>query len=132
MLTSPRAILTLLALTLSAPPALAAFGLTDDGSLSLRYKADVGVSDTGSFQLSYSTSYSSSYSSDGLISWLSGVPAIGCPSCCLAVKDGNNFPSPRPRPRRREVLQTPAWQALTGARRGPRWRCQTSQKRPGH
>lgn len=70
-----------------------AFGLTNDGSLSLLYKADAGttVSESGSFALNYSTVFNSDRSG-GTITFDGGA-AISCPSCYLAVKDGNHSPT---------------------------------------
>ena len=72
-----------------------AFSLVDDGSLQLLYLANVSDSEQGILQTSYSTTFSNTASdpSDATVTWLSGFTAATCPSCYLAVKDGNNFPS---------------------------------------
>jgi hypothetical protein len=72
-----------------------AFGLANDGSLELLYKADVGSGDSGDFADSYNTVFSNTANdpSDATISYILGQPAIVCPSCYLAIKDGNATPS---------------------------------------
>ena len=82
-----------------------AFGLTNDGSLSLLYKADFNEAPdetdtplaptyTGTFAGSYTTTFSPALEdpTDALIEFILGSSAIGCPSCYLAIKDGNNLP----------------------------------------
>lgn len=70
-----------------------AFGLPNDGSLSLLYKADVGtpVSETGTFAANYSTVFNGD-ASGGAITFTGGS-SISCPSCYMAVKDGNHAPT---------------------------------------
>lgn len=81
-----------------------AFGLTNDGSLSLLYKADFNENEggpalaptyTGTFAGSYTTAFSPATEdpTNALIEYILNSPAIGCPSCYLAIKDGNNTPS---------------------------------------
>lgn len=69
-----------------------AFGLANDGSLSLLYKGQ--ASDSGLFATSYDTVFSNTAAdpSDALISFVGGS-AIACPACYLAIKDGNHQPS---------------------------------------
>jgi hypothetical protein len=71
-----------------------AFGLLA-GSLDLLYKADVGGADSGSFADSYDTVFANTPSdpSDATITYILATPSISCPSCYLAVKDGNQEPS---------------------------------------
>lgn len=76
-----------------------AFGLPNDGSLDLLYKADVVGSDgvglnSGDFAASYQTTFNNSPAdpADAVIAYVSGA-AIACPSCYLAIKDGNHNPS---------------------------------------
>lgn len=80
-----------------------AFGLVNDGSLSLLYKADFNENEggpplaptySGSFAGSYTTAFSPGDEdpTDALIEYILGSPAIGCPSCYLAIKDGNIEP----------------------------------------
>lgn len=68
-----------------------AFGLPNDGSLSLLYKANVGGREEGSFAGNYNTVFNSD-ASGGTISFTGGS-SISCPSCYLAVKDGNHSPT---------------------------------------
>ncbi|MDP3348099.1 MAG: PEP-CTERM sorting domain-containing protein [Hydrogenophaga sp.] len=76
------------------------FGLTNDGSLQLLYKADVGTEnnpatvESGLYASSYMTTFSLSAldPSAALIEYVSGS-AIQCPSCYLAIKDGNATPA---------------------------------------
>ncbi len=70
------------------------FGLVDDGSLQLLYKADVGGGDSGTYAGDYTTVFNNTPTdpSDALISW-NGVDAIICEACYLAVKDGNQDPA---------------------------------------
>ncbi|CUQ67423.1 PEP-CTERM sorting domain-containing protein [Candidatus Nitrospira inopinata] len=70
-----------------------AFGLPNDGSLSLLYKANQGttVTEAGTFAANYSTVFNSD-ASGGTISFTGGS-SISCPSCYLAVKDGNHSPT---------------------------------------
>ncbi len=83
-----------------------AFGLTNDDSLSLLYKADFNEAPSevdvplaptysGIFADSYTTTFSPALEdpTDALIEFILDSPAIGCPSCYLAIKDGNNTPS---------------------------------------
>lgn len=73
-----------------------AFGLTNDGTLDLLYKADEGspVSYSGLFADSYLTSFSPvGDPTSALIEYVLGSPAISCPECYMAVKDGNANPS---------------------------------------
>jgi hypothetical protein len=67
------------------------FGLVNNGSLSLLYKDGPDDPEEGSFRTSYSTSFFSGNSG----AWIryTGGPQIGCPSCYLAIKDGNHNPS---------------------------------------
>lgn len=74
-------------------------GGVNNGSLSLLYKSDVsgssGIgSDSGTFAASYKTTFSDTKSdpSDALIDYISGS-SITCPSCYLAIKDGNHAPT---------------------------------------
>ncbi|HEX2493531.1 MAG TPA: PEP-CTERM sorting domain-containing protein [Steroidobacter sp.] len=69
------------------------FGV-EDGSLSLLYKAEVGGADSGLFAGSYDTTFLNSANdpSGALIDYIGGA-AISCPSCYLAIKDGNHNPS---------------------------------------
>jgi hypothetical protein len=73
------------------------FGLTNDGSLTLLYKADaadeggVPEEEDGSFQDNYSTVFMNSRE-DSTISF-DGGSAITCGVCYLVVKDGNHNPS---------------------------------------
>lgn len=76
------------------------FGLPNNGSLSLLYKADVGNAnapatiESGAFASSYATTFLNSAldPSGALISYVSGS-SIACPSCYLAIKDGNQTPA---------------------------------------
>lgn len=71
-----------------------AFGLSNDGSLSLLYKANVGGPEEGTFAGSYNTVFNFERTGDaagGTISFTGGA-SISCPSCYLAVKDGNINP----------------------------------------
>ncbi|MGA6826456.1 PEP-CTERM sorting domain-containing protein [Nitrospira sp. NS4] len=72
-----------------------AFGLPNDGSLSLLYKATPGttVSETGTFAANYSTVFNSSTDASGGTISFTGGSSISCPSCYLAVKDGNHAPT---------------------------------------
>lgn len=72
-----------------------AFGLANDGSLELLYKSDVGGGDSGTFASSYNTEFFNTPSdpSDATISWIVDQPAITCPSCYLAIKNGNSTPT---------------------------------------
>lgn len=73
------------------------FGVTD---LTLFYKADVGnvsapaTVESGTFASSYSTVFNNTALDpmDALISYTGGA-FIACPSCYLAIKDGNQNPS---------------------------------------
>jgi hypothetical protein len=71
-----------------------AFGLTNDGSLELLYKANVEGPEEGSFAGSYETTFSNTAEdpSDALIEYISGA-SINCGVCYLAIKDGNQNPS---------------------------------------
>lgn len=71
-----------------------AFGLTNDGSLNLLYKADEGttVSEEGLFAASYTTVFNGN-ASGGSITFDNGGSEISCPSCYLAIKDGNHAPT---------------------------------------
>ncbi|MGA6826455.1 PEP-CTERM sorting domain-containing protein [Nitrospira sp. NS4] len=71
-----------------------AFGLPNDGSLSLLYKAGQGtiVSETGLFATSYTTKFNSDASGASITFDGTGL-AISCPSCYLAVKDGIHAPT---------------------------------------
>lgn len=77
-----------------------AFGLVNDGTLQLLYKADVGTQtnpatiESGTFAASYSTLFANTAldPADATISYGSG-PSINCPTCYLAIKDGNQDPS---------------------------------------
>jgi hypothetical protein len=72
----------------------AAFGLANDGSLTLLYKQNVGSSESGTFASSYSTAFFNTPSdpADATITYGAG-PFINCGTCLLAIKDGNNNPS---------------------------------------
>lgn len=83
-----------------------AFGLLNDGSLSLLYKADVGRDDndprgpaptaySGTFAGSYTTVFSNTEfdPSNATISYVAPMPAIVCGTCYLVIKDGNQTPS---------------------------------------
>ena len=71
-----------------------AFGLTNDGSLNLLYKANQGttVSETGLFAASYTTVFNGD-ASGGSITFDNTGLGISCPSCYLAIKDGNHAPT---------------------------------------
>lgn len=70
-----------------------AFGLPNDGSLSLLYKADQGttVTEAGTFAANYSTVFNNDAS--GATISFTGGSSISCPACYLAVKDGNHSPT---------------------------------------
>ncbi len=73
-----------------------AFGLIDDGSLSLLYKADQGGPESGSFAGDYTTTFANSSTDpeDALITHdIGSTDFISCPDCYLAIKDGNSDPS---------------------------------------
>lgn len=71
-----------------------AFGVPNDGSLQLLYKADVGSGDSGTFAASYSTVFSNTANDPANADIThSGADAIACPDCYLAIKDGNQDPS---------------------------------------
>lgn len=78
-----------------------AFGLPNDGSLNLLYKADVGTVtapatvESGVFTTSYATTFLSTPldPSGATITHVAGTDAISCPSCYLAIKDGSQNPS---------------------------------------
>ncbi len=71
-----------------------AFGLPNDGSLTLLYKDNVGGSEEGSFAGSYSTAFLATPTDpSGATISFTGGPSIGCPACYLAIKDGNQRPS---------------------------------------
>lgn len=78
----------------------AAFGLVNDGSLTLLYKADVGNAtnpatvESGTFAGSYNTVFANTSldPEDATISYTGGA-AISCGVCYLVIKDGNNNPS---------------------------------------
>lgn len=78
-----------------------AFGLLNDGSLSLLYKADVGNATSpatvysGTFAGSYTTVFSNTAfdPENATISYVSPMPAITCGTCYLVIKDGNATPS---------------------------------------
>jgi hypothetical protein len=65
----------------------------ETSNLSLLYKADVGGADSGSYAAFYDTQFLNSDTdpSGALISFLGGS-SITCPSCYLAIKDGNSSP----------------------------------------
>lgn len=77
-----------------------AFGLANDGSLQLLYKADVGNDDapatieSGSFAGSYSTVFANTSldPEDATISFTGGS-AISCGVCYLVIKDGRQNPN---------------------------------------
>jgi hypothetical protein len=71
-----------------------AFGLTDDGSLTLLYKQDVGGGESGSFAGSYTTEFFNTPDdpADATISF-DGGSAIVCGVCYLVIKDGNGPPT---------------------------------------
>jgi hypothetical protein len=70
----------------------------DTSGLSLLYKSDAGGgltgSDTGPYAGSYTTWFFNDIgdAADALI-WFNGGSTIDCPSCYLAIKDGNHAPS---------------------------------------
>jgi hypothetical protein len=68
--------------------------LTSTPNLLELYKADVGLADVGPFHASYETTYldTATDPSGALIEHIDNTPSIGCPSCFLLVKDGNNAP----------------------------------------
>ncbi|HSN05425.1 MAG TPA: PEP-CTERM sorting domain-containing protein [Nitrospira sp.] len=71
-----------------------AFGVDPSTTtLSLLYKADQGttVSESGTFAANYSTVFNGD-ASGGTITFTGGS-SISCPSCYLAVKDGNHAPT---------------------------------------
>lgn len=78
-----------------------AFGLTNDGSLNLLYKVDVGdeASPATTYSGTFATSYTTTFLNTALdpsgatIEHIAGELAISCPSCYLAIKDGNHNPS---------------------------------------
>lgn len=79
-----------------------AFGLTDDGSLNLLYKANVGdemnpaTTESGSYMDSYGTIFSlTALDPQNALITYDGSPdaSIVCPDCYLAVKDGDQDPS---------------------------------------
>lgn len=78
----------------------AAFGLVNDGSLTLLYKADVGdeespgTTESGTFAGSYDTVFANTAldPEDATISYTGGA-AISCGVCYLVIKDGNQNPS---------------------------------------
>lgn len=78
----------------------AAFGLVNDGSLELLYKANVGsqtspaTTEEGSFLGSYDTLFDNEPldPSDAAISYTGGA-SISCGVCYLVIKDGNMNPS---------------------------------------
>jgi hypothetical protein len=78
-----------------------AFGLTNDGSLNLLYKADVGTeaSPATTYSGTFATSYITTFLGTALdpsgatISHVEGASSIGCPSCYLAIKDGGSNPN---------------------------------------
>lgn len=70
-----------------------AFSLTNDGSLALYYKANVGSGEEGSFTAFYDTAFTNSSTdpSDAMITWVgSAANFISCPACYLVIKDGND------------------------------------------
>lgn len=75
-----------------------AFGLTNNGSLQLLYKADqvnnAAPAESGAFATSYSTQFLATPNdpSGATIAYGAGA-SISCPSCYLAIKDGNQNPS---------------------------------------
>ncbi|MBX3703919.1 MAG: PEP-CTERM sorting domain-containing protein [Steroidobacteraceae bacterium] len=71
-----------------------AFGLTNDGSLQLLYKSDVGGPESGSFAGSYNTVFANTATdpADATISYTGGA-SISCGVCYLVIKDGNQNPS---------------------------------------
>jgi hypothetical protein len=67
-----------------------------EGDLTLAYKADFDEgSETGSFASWYTTAFSPTTDPTNFtITWDgSGTNFIGCPTCFLVVKDGNNVPN---------------------------------------
>lgn len=70
------------------------FGLPAATVWTLLYKQDVGGPESGSFASSYQTTFNNAPldPADALIRYISGA-AISCPSCYLAIKDGNQNPS---------------------------------------
>lgn len=76
------------------------FGLTDDGSLQLLYKANVGdfdrpgTTEDGSFAGSYDTVFANSaFDPEDATITFTGGSAISCGVCYLVIKDGNHDPS---------------------------------------
>lgn len=70
------------------------FGLDADTTLDLFYKDDAGGGEEGLFASSYITSYSpDEQDASGAIISYTGGAAMTCPSCYLAIKDGNSAPS---------------------------------------
>lgn len=71
------------------------FGLTGASALvnptDLLYKQNVGGSEEGSFAASYTATFNGDASGGTIV--YSGGPSIACPSCYLAIKDGNQLPS---------------------------------------
>ncbi len=70
--------------------------VNSNAELSLYYKADVGLADSGTFAGSYATTFANTSNDpqDALIEWLgSPFSFIACPDCYLAIKDGNQQPS---------------------------------------
>ncbi len=75
-----------------------AFSLTNDGSLSLLYKADQVVNasptESGTFATSYSTQFLATPNDpSGASITYDGGSSITCPSCYLAIKDGRENPN---------------------------------------
>jgi hypothetical protein len=69
-----------------------AFGLADGTLTTLLYKSDFGGADSGSYAGSYDTTYAGD-PNDATISHIALTANITCPTCYLAIKDGNADPS---------------------------------------
>lgn len=74
----------------------AAFGLACTPEAFLLYKANAGspVTESGSYASSYETTFNPTDDPEDATIWfITGFPAIVCPSCYLVVKDGNHEPA---------------------------------------
>lgn len=78
-----------------------AFGLTNDGSLTLLYMAEVGdeaapsTTYSGTFATSYTTTFLNTAldPSGATIEYLAGTDSMSCPTCYLVIKDGRQNPN---------------------------------------